>query len=86
MMEDGSDRRAQVEDELGPIRDALSADGYRLEVTGAGELLSLRVVALEDACEECLVPPPVMAQMVSATLSGAYGKDDIAIEYPGSAR
>jgi hypothetical protein len=72
----------EVQSALAPVCDSLSADGYKLEVTDAAERLSLKVTALENACEECLVPQHVMAMMVSAKLDGAYEPEDIAIEYP----
>lgn len=74
--------RSQVQKALTPMRDALLHDGYSLEVVGVEEQLSLRVLALKDACVDCLVPPAVMAQMVSAALDGTYSTEDIAIEYP----
>ena len=75
--------RAQVEEALTPMCDALRHDGYSLEVVDAREgQLSLRVRALENACAECLVPASLMAQMVSAAIDGAYSTDAIAIEYP----
>jgi len=77
-----SDQIAAVEAELAPMRDALLADGYRLDVHHATDQLSLEVVALENACADCLVPEAVMATLVSAKLGGTYAADDISIKYP----
>jgi hypothetical protein len=73
---------AELESALGPMRDALLADGYRLDVTEADAQLSLKVVALGNACPDCLVPAQAMAMMVSAKLAGSYAPEDIVITYP----
>jgi hypothetical protein len=71
-----------VEGALAGIRDALRLDGYELEITGVADMLSLRIVATEDACEDCLVPQAVMARTFSAALAGRYPPERIAIDYP----
>lgn len=74
--------REQVERALGPLRAALEADGYGLEVLDAREPLRLRVVAGPGACEDCLVPAEVMSRMVSTALAGAYAPEAVHVEYP----
>lgn len=74
--------REEVERALGPLRAALEADGYGLEVLDPGQPLRLRVVAGPDACEDCLVPPEVMSRMVSTALRGVYAPDAVSLEYP----
>jgi hypothetical protein len=71
-----------VQEELAGITQALDADGYLLEVVDESETLSLRIVAREGACEECLVPPEIMAPTISAALGGRYGPEKIRLEYP----
>ena len=66
------------------IRQALEADGYRLDVVDAGQVLRLRVVALPDACEDCLSPPGVMAAMVSGALDGRWAPEQIEVELPAA--
>ena len=48
---------------LGPMREALAADGYRLSPTLVGGVLDLRISPDGDACGECLVPADVLAAM-----------------------
>lgn len=67
---------------LAGIAGALGADGYALEVDEAADTLSLTIVALDGACEECLVPPAIMAPMMSAALDGRYPPEQIRLTYP----
>ncbi len=75
-----------MDPELAGIADALRADGYELQVTDASETLSLRITALEDACEDCLVPREIMAPMISAAMGGRYVPEQIQIAYPADAK
>jgi hypothetical protein len=70
---------------LAGITDALRVDGYALEVEDVTDTLSLRIRALEDACEDCLVPEGVMAQTISGALKGSYRPDQIRVAYPAGA-
>jgi hypothetical protein len=72
----------QVTEALRTFAGALEADGYALEVDDASETLSLRIEALENACEECLVPPAIMAPTISAAIGGLYPPERIRITYP----
>ena len=72
----------QVTEALAPFAGALEADGYALEVEDASDTLALRIVALENACEECLVPPAIMAPTISSALGGLYPPERIKLTYP----
>ena len=71
---------------LQDLRGGLEADGYDLKVSGAqGKLHLSIVVAREDACEDCLVPKPIMAQIAVMALqqkSDAVTADDLILLYP----
>lgn len=74
----------QVEQALDPFRVALRSDGYEIAVTSiSSELLELKIDALDGACEDCLVPEHVMAQMIAADLPSALRSVRIRIRYPG---
>ena len=71
------DRQA-VAAALADIQGSLAVDGYRLDIEDAtGQGLSVRIVALPGACEECLAPPEVLAMIISAELDGAYVPEEI---------
>jgi len=63
------------------LRSALEADGYTLAVRELGDRLDARIEATADACEDCLVPKPVLRAM----LQRALGVPEAAIDlrYPG---
>jgi hypothetical protein len=69
-------------DDLAGIAEALDADGYTLEVVDESDTLSLRISAREGACEDCLVPPEIMAPTISAALGGRYTPERIRLQYP----
>jgi Fe-S cluster biogenesis protein NfuA len=73
----------QIQDQLRSFRESLQADGYDLCVDGleSGRLY-VTIVALEGACEECLVPPPIMERILLDQVSslGIFGVD---LTYPG---
>lgn len=75
-----------MDEELAGIAEALRADGYELAVTDASETLSLQITALEDACEDCLVPAEIMAPMISAAIGGRYAPEQIRLAYPRDAK
>jgi hypothetical protein len=56
---------------LAELRSVLDADGYGLEADGIGDTrLDLRIVVTSpDACADCLVPEPVLRQIISARLA-----------------
>jgi hypothetical protein len=69
---------------LDGIRKGLEADGYGLEVVDVSDTLAIRIVALDDACEDCLVSREVMALMMSGALDGRWAPQQIEIELPGA--
>jgi meso-butanediol dehydrogenase / (S,S)-butanediol dehydrogenase / diacetyl reductase len=85
------DRQA-VAAALADIQGSLAVDGYRLDIEDAtGQGLSVRIVALPGACEECLAPPEVLKMIISAGLDGAYVPEEIDVfslsrGVPGMAR
>lgn len=75
--------RTAVLEALASVRETMQLDGYRLDVNGASaERLDLEIVALDDACEECLAPAMVLKMMVSTDLSEAYAPEEIDVVMP----
>jgi len=75
----------EVSDSIDGLRLGLRADGYDLEVTGIDDKLRMRVIALEDACEDCLVPREAMARILAAKLQDrqdSITSNDIDLTYP----
>jgi hypothetical protein len=66
---------------LQTLRAALEADGYLLDVSETGERLEARVSAGPGACEDCLVPKPVMRAMMQQALG--VPEQSIDLWYPG---
>jgi len=65
---------------------ATAVDGYRLDIERASaQGLSVRIVALEGACEECLAPDGVIKMIISAGLDGAYAPEEIDLRRPARA-
>jgi hypothetical protein len=77
--------REDITAALKGITDALRLDGYALEVDDVADTLSLRIEALDDACEDCLVPEGVMTQTISGALRGAFPPERITVAYPAGA-
>ncbi|MBO0869735.1 MAG: hypothetical protein J2P15_14335 [Micromonosporaceae bacterium] len=65
---------------LDTVRETLAADGYLLDVREADGRVAVAISATPDACEDCLVPKPLMADI----LRDALGVDTDAIDltYP----
>ncbi len=63
------------------FRDVLAADGYTLDWSVTGEdRVTVRILAGEDACADCLVPLPVMEAIMSDALSATtYTLDHIVL-------
>jgi len=65
-----------VDTALRGLRDVLTADGYDLEWSTVDDTrpddtrLVIRVVAGEEACEDCLVPMPVLEAIMADALDG----------------
>jgi hypothetical protein len=59
---------------LGPLADALEADGYRLVVDPTGDRsLRLEVQATAEACADCLVPRQLFADIAARRLADGSG-------------
>jgi hypothetical protein len=68
------------QDGLLALRSALSADGYELDVRHADDRVAVRISATPAACEDCLVPKPMMRGILGKALG--VGEDSIDITYP----
>jgi hypothetical protein len=57
-------------DELGlaTLRQALETDGYLLDLEERAERLVVSISATPQACDDCLVPKPVMLVMIEQAL------------------
>lgn len=68
-----------------PLADALSADGYDLQVatTDEGRIVA-RIDATPEACPDCLVPKAIMAAMFSEAIYGGSSEQaQVELRYPG---
>lgn len=83
----GSATTGGLDEALAPMREQLGADGYGLQASLTDEhVLEVEVVALDDACEECLVPRDLLATMLADQLTTAgHPVDDIRVRYPTDA-
>jgi hypothetical protein len=74
-----------VDASIEPLRAGLDADGYDMEIAAIDDKIRLRIVARDDACEDCLVPKEVMTRIIAAKLQdhqATVSPDDIEITYP----
>ena len=69
---------------LQAIRSSLEADGYVMEVSEDGERVGVRISATPEACEDCLVPKPLMRGILGQALGVA--EDSIDLTYPVEAK
>jgi hypothetical protein len=73
-----------LKDALQPLRDVLTGDGYDLDWTlGPAGTVAVTVIAGPDACADCLVPQPLMAAILSDSLSSTPYKLE-SIELPAA--
>jgi hypothetical protein len=56
------------EKQLDQLKQTLQADDYRMDVDVRGDSADVAIVAGPDACEECLVPKPLMQSMLGPVL------------------
>jgi hypothetical protein len=64
----------QLEDLIGPLREAFSVDGVALSIGSVdGSRLTLSVDTTAATCAECIVPDDVIGSMVLAHLQKAGG-------------
>jgi hypothetical protein len=66
---------------LATVRSTLEADGYQIEVREVGDRVGVQIVATPEACEDCLVPKPLMRTMLTDALGVPEQFIDLA--YPG---
>jgi Fe-S cluster biogenesis protein NfuA len=68
---------------LETIRGMLDNDGYDVQLDEfANNELKLTILARPGACEECLVPKNLMANIISASLPAELGGPSIVLTYP----
>jgi hypothetical protein len=75
--------RAELSDGLAQIRKTLAADGYTIEAREEGERVLVQIGATPEACDDCLVPPPVMRGILEKAL--AVPASQIDLRYPEEA-
>jgi len=75
---------ASVDDALASFREMMATDGYLLTWAEApGDKVVVTIAATEGACEDCLVPLPIMTSIMSKALEPtAYELERV--ELPGS--
>ena len=66
--------------QLDQLKQTLQADDYRLDVDVQGDQANVAIVAGPDACEECLVPKPLMQSMLAPVLG--VQPESIRLTYP----
>ncbi|MFW3169018.1 hypothetical protein [Geodermatophilus sp. CPCC 206100] len=66
--------------QLDQLKQTLQADDYRLDVDVQGDAANVQIVAGPDACEECLVPKPLMQSMLAPVLG--VQPESIRLTYP----
>lgn len=73
-----------VDDALASFREMMAADGYLLTWTEApGDRVVVKIAATDGACEDCLVPLPIMTSIMSKALASTpYELDHV--ELPNS--
>lgn len=75
-----SDDTARAATALADLRKGLQADGYDLKVeTFDDARLHVGILALDGACEDCLVPSHVMEVMIKAAVPSA---EHVELTYP----
>jgi hypothetical protein len=77
---------AHITNALASLGTMLEADGYRLALSEEGPaILVARIEAGPDACEDCLVPKPMMRRYFEDALAPVcdLGLPGIRLVYPG---
>jgi hypothetical protein len=69
---------------LQAIRTSLEADGYILQVDEGDGRVAVQISATPEACEDCLVPKPLMRGILGQALGVA--EDSIDLTYPVDAK
>jgi len=70
-----------VDEALANFREMMAADGYRLSWADAGAAkVTITIEATDGACEDCLVPLPVMTNIMAKALEPTdYGLDHVVL-------
>jgi hypothetical protein len=71
------------ESALTDIRNTLAADDYHLTVTPVATGVEIRIAAGPSACDDCLVPKPLMRAMLHDALG--VPESSITLVYPSEA-
>ena len=71
------------ESALSGLRSTLEADDYRMAVAESGGGVEVTITAGPAACEDCLVPKPIMRNILHAALG--VPEDAIVLRYPADA-
>ena len=71
------------ENALSGLRSTLEADDYRMAVTESGSSVEVTITAGPAACHDCLVPKPIMRNILHAALG--VPEDAIVLVYPADA-
>lgn len=69
---------------LAPVLDALAADNYPSTVVEEPGVVYIDVQAGPGACDECLVPKPMLESMLASTLTKAGVAAEIRLSYPAA--
>ena len=78
-MSDDGNLAVMVERVLAELRPGMTSDGYDVRLVKAADSSAVvELVTTESVCEECVLPPESIADLVSGALS-AYGRTDVAI-------
>jgi hypothetical protein len=74
-----------VDDALASFREMMATDGYLLTWAESGdEKVVVKIAATEGACEDCLVPLPIMTNIMAKALGPtAYELDHVELP-PGA--
>ena len=68
------------ESALSGLRSTLEADDYRMSISESGGTVEVTITAGADACADCLVPKPIMRNILHAALG--VPEDAIVLRYP----
>jgi hypothetical protein len=68
------------ESALSGLRSTLEADDYRMSISESGGTVEVTIIAGADACADCLVPKPIMRNILHAALG--VPEDAIVLVYP----
>jgi hypothetical protein len=67
---------------LQPLIQALGADGYSVQTSATDGRVEFKIIAGENACEECLIPPAILQPMVNQLLVNAGRSESVELRYP----